>query len=157
MISETVTVVKVEDKYAWVSKNVQRSCNLCQQNSNCGTFALAQAMGRKKFELRALNSAGAKVGDKVEVAIAKNGLLGLSLLVYLLPLCTMFILAAVAAALQLAEYQVVSAAFLGLVIGAVTVRHALRLKADFFFTIPVIGRIITPAATNSISMHFTNK
>lgn len=93
MVEEHGVVVEVSDYYAWVKTQRQSSCGQCGASKGCGTASLAQVLGQKYNEIRVINHLNAKVGDHVVIGLEEQALVRSSLLLYLLPLLTMFIAA----------------------------------------------------------------
>lgn len=86
MIEEPGLVVAVEGAYAQVQTQRRGACGGCSANGVCGTSVLERYLGRRPVHLRALNQAGANVGDRVLVGISEQGLLKAAAAGYLLPL-----------------------------------------------------------------------
>ena len=86
MLEEEGKVVRLEEGYAIIHTERGSSCDACSAKSSCHTMS---DPGGKTMEMRAINSAGAEVGDKVRVAIDSIVLLRSSFLVYVMPLIVM--------------------------------------------------------------------
>lgn len=86
MLEEEGRVVRLEDGYAIIQTERGSSCDGCSAKSSC--HAMSDS-GGKLMEMRAINSVGAKVGDRVKVAIDSIVFLKSSFLVYVLPLIVM--------------------------------------------------------------------
>ena len=86
MLEEEGRVIKIDGDYAVIHTERGSSCGSCSAKSSC------HAMGgsdEKTMEMRAVNDAGAKVGDRVKVAIDSIVFLKSSFLVYVVPLVVM--------------------------------------------------------------------
>ncbi|OUD14300.1 SoxR reducing system RseC family protein [Thioflexithrix psekupsensis] len=90
MIEEYGVVVEVSDTYAWIKTQRQSSCGHCSSSSGCGTATLAQVLGQKYNEIRVMNHLQVQVGDHVVIGLEEQALVRSSLLLYLLPLLTLF-------------------------------------------------------------------
>lgn len=90
MIEENGQVVGIEEDYAVVETVRSSSCGSCS-SKGCGTGALTRYFASKAHEVRARNSAGAAVGDRVVLGIPESTLLRGSVAVYLVPLLTMIL------------------------------------------------------------------
>jgi sigma-E factor negative regulatory protein RseC len=86
MIEEPGLVVTVEGEYAEVQTQRRGACGGCSANGVCGTSLLERYLGRRSVHLRALNRAGAGVGDRVLVGVSEQGLVKAAVAGYLLPL-----------------------------------------------------------------------
>lgn len=92
MIEEKATVVQVEDEFAWLETGRKSACAACSANNGCGTGILSRILGKRTAHVRAINQAGAHVGDEVIVGISENALVRGSLAIYIVPLIWMFVL-----------------------------------------------------------------
>ncbi len=86
MLEEEGRVIKLEDGIAIVHAERGSSCGGCSAKSAC--HAMSGDDG-KMMEMRAINDLGAKVGDRVKVAIDSIVFLKSSFLVYVVPLVVM--------------------------------------------------------------------
>ncbi|MCK5810907.1 MAG: SoxR reducing system RseC family protein [Cocleimonas sp.] len=96
MIEEIGIVERVEDGYIWVSPaSSGGACGSCQSSGSCSTSILVTLLqGKTSKTVRVNNTINAKVKDKVVLGIHPQGLLSGSALIYLLPILTLFIFAA---------------------------------------------------------------
>jgi sigma-E factor negative regulatory protein RseC len=90
MMEERGVIIALEDKYAWVETSLKSSCSHCTTTS-CGTGALAAHFNQRATSIRVENSFNAKPGDKVVIGLDENSVLLASVLVYILPLLTLFL------------------------------------------------------------------
>lgn len=86
MLEEEGIVVKVEEGYAFIHTERGTSCDGCSAKSSCHSMSDTNS---GIMEMRAINDMGAKVGDRVKVAIDSVIFLKSSFLVYVLPLIVM--------------------------------------------------------------------
>ena len=86
MLEEEGMVIGLEDGYAIIQTERGSSCDGCHAKSSCHSMGDAQG---SIMEIRAINDMGAKVGDRVKVAIDSIVFLKSSFLVYVLPLIVM--------------------------------------------------------------------
>lgn len=91
MIEETASVVRTDGDFAWVETQRQSACGSCAGSKGCGTAALSKVLGKRRTEVRALNRAGARVGDRVIIGIEESALVRGSLAVYAVPLLVMLL------------------------------------------------------------------
>jgi sigma-E factor negative regulatory protein RseC len=86
MLEEEGKVVKVEEGYAFIHTERGTSCDGCGAKSYCHSMSDKDG---NIMEMRTINDMGAKVGDRVKVAIDSIVFLKSSFLVYVLPLIVM--------------------------------------------------------------------
>lgn len=94
MIEESAQVVAVEDAdgaYVWVETQRQSACGGCAANQACGTATLAKVLGQRRTRVRALNQSGARVGDRVIIALDERAMLRGSLALYAVPLAALLV------------------------------------------------------------------
>jgi sigma-E factor negative regulatory protein RseC len=99
MIEEEARVTATEGDFAWVEKERRAACDGCAVNKGCGTAVLSKVLGRRRARVRALNAAGARVGDEVVIGIREQALVQGSVLVYAVPLLALLVGAALGAQL----------------------------------------------------------
>ena len=86
MMSEEGTVRKISGEKATVLSRRSAMCESCGQKSACNTVT-----DNKDVEIEAVNTADAKVGDRVQVSIESSSLIKITTLVYLLPVIGLII------------------------------------------------------------------
>ncbi len=86
MLEEEGRVIGLEEGYAIVQTERGSSCDGCHSKSSCHSMGDTEG---SIMEIRAINDMGAKVGDRVKVAIDSIVFLKSSFLVYVLPLIVM--------------------------------------------------------------------
>ena len=86
MLEETGRVVAVDGEYAWIESERTSTCGGCAARRGCGTGAIAKVLGRKRMQLRVVNTIDAGPGDQVVIGIAESGVVRGSLAVYAVPL-----------------------------------------------------------------------
>lgn len=94
MIEETATVVSCENNQAMLEVQRQSTCGSCNAKSGCGTAVFAKTLGKKVSQVSVNNTLNLQVGDKVIVGLQESALLTGSAIVYLLPLISMLLSAA---------------------------------------------------------------
>ena len=87
MIEEIAVVQKVDGQWAKVVTNQRSGCQQCDEAASCSTSLLAKLFGDKSIALRLQTNIPLQAGDEVLIGIKENTFLGLTCLVYLLPLC----------------------------------------------------------------------
>lgn len=154
MIEERARVVAVEDGHVWVETQRRSTCDACSASKGCGTAVIGKAVGRRRSRVRAVNRAGARVGDEVTIALAEDAFLRGSAAMYLMPLLLMFALAWLGQQLapMLQTGPDVAAGWLGLLGLAAgfgwVARFARAVRQDSRYQ-PVILRILPRSAAHN--------
>ncbi|QPG06519.1 SoxR reducing system RseC family protein [Salinimonas marina] len=94
MITETATVVAVDQDRVTVEAAIKSTCSSCQAQSDCGSGVISRAMAPKVQHLEIETPMSVKVGDTVQVGIPEAGLLSASVWLYLVPLLVFLLSAA---------------------------------------------------------------
>lgn len=101
MLAETGRVVAVDDGAVWVETQRQSSCGSCAARSGCGHGLLA-SMGRGPSLVRALLTPGSPgniaLHDQVRISLPERSFLRGVAMLYLLPLLSTVIFAALSSA-----------------------------------------------------------
>lgn len=93
MIKQWVTVVSWQQGKVLLRYDVQSSCSQCGVQNGCGS-RLLNILGTPHHHLISLDCEQPLItGQKVELAIGENSLLGSAILVYLLPLAGLLLMA----------------------------------------------------------------
>ncbi len=130
MIEDSATVVAVDDNFAWVESERASSCNSCAANKGCGTATLQKVMGQKRTQLKAINQAKARVGERVVIGLQEQALLKGSLYAYILPLLLLFVFAFVFEQLFSSEGITILAGLGGLLLGFVLLKYLSKQLAE---------------------------
>lgn len=89
MITETATVIGVDEDLVTVSASVKTGCSQCQVSDDCGTSAVAKAFTPRTQTLTMRSPLPLKAGDRVIIGIPEQKVLLASWLVYIMPLVTL--------------------------------------------------------------------
>ena len=81
MATEEGIVIKVEAATAWVKTVKTGACESCAAKSSCHTLG-----GGKEMEVEAINTAAARIGDRVVIGFETASLLKASFLIYIFPI-----------------------------------------------------------------------
>ena len=84
MMREEGTVIALEGDLAVVLGQRKKSCGNCAGESSCTTLSVGA--GKRENQFRAVNRAGAKVGERVVLEISEKVFLKASGMLYGLPL-----------------------------------------------------------------------
>lgn len=90
MMEEQARVVEVQPGYMWVETERKSTCGACSLNKGCGSAVLAKVLGARRTRIKALSTLDAEVGDEVMLGLAEDALIRGSLILYALPLATLF-------------------------------------------------------------------
>jgi sigma-E factor negative regulatory protein RseC len=117
------------------------ACGLCGQTRGCGNSIWGKLFAHQSTAFKAQNHINAKVGDSVIVGINEQALLKSALLLYILPLLTMFFAAILATQFHATDAVTILAALAGLALGLVWVKGHTTSNAYFSLQQPVILRL----------------
>lgn len=93
MIKEWATVIDWDNGMAQVSCDVKTSCNSCSSRAGCGTRVLNKLGPQTSHTISVPSEQPLVAGQKVELGITENSLLGSAMLVYMSPLLGLFVVA----------------------------------------------------------------
>ncbi len=96
MSTEQGTVTRVADDKAWVKTRRTSMCQGCKSQGVCHSLG-----GTENMEAEALNTAGAKPGDRVLLEIAASPLWKISFIFYMIPV--IFLMAGVITGLKIGK------------------------------------------------------
>jgi sigma-E factor negative regulatory protein RseC len=142
MASEQGVVVRVDASGTWVKTLRSDACESCSSKSTCHTLG-----GGKEVEVSAINSIGARVGDRVVLRMDTGAFLKGTFLVYLFPILLLVSGAALgewaahASHLQSPLASIVCG-FGGLILGLILMRRVANRLAKRDDYRPRISRVI---------------
>ncbi len=85
MIEQTVKIVAIEGKEAWVESLSQTGCARCDAGQGCGGGVFSKLFGQKQFRMKIPNSLNADLEQNVVIGIPDKAVTMGSFLVYLMP------------------------------------------------------------------------
>lgn len=125
MIRETGRVIALEGDGLWVETIQRSACDACAVQKGCGQGALARFAG-KSAAIRVLPGIcdidGLCPDDQVVIGIPEDVLVRGTLIIYLLPLLSLVVGAALAASVSMTDAVVGVGAILGLTAGGLVAR-----------------------------------
>jgi sigma-E factor negative regulatory protein RseC len=150
MLTETARVVAIEPESLWVETIRKSTCGTCAAQKGCGHGLLNRLGDGKRGYVRVLESqklaaADCRVDDQVLIAIPEEIILRGSLIVYMLPLISMLLAAALATTVFPASHDgyALAGAFLGLLLGFSAVRlHARRHRHNQHYQPTLLEKVI---------------
>ena len=131
--SESVAILEIERKTA---------CGLCGQTRGCGNSIWGKLFGHQTTAFKAQNRINAKVGESVIVGINEKAMLKSALLLYLLPLVTLFVGALLSAYFWQSDGKTMLGAVTGLTLGLLWVKGHVMSNRYFSLQQPVILRLV---------------
>lgn len=149
MIEESGRVVRVSDNQVWIETIKQSACASCSAQKGCGQSLLAKIGDGQRLEIQVDNPhhLAVQIDDQVVLGVGERSFLTASLLVYLLPVLSMFLFAVIPQQLKLAEPWVIASAVLGLMGGfALTRSVSARLSQTCSYR-PVLLRRASASAS----------
>jgi sigma-E factor negative regulatory protein RseC len=117
------------------------ACGLCGQTRGCGNSIWGKLFAHQSSAFKAQNRINAKVGDSVIVGINESALLKSAMLLYILPLATLFLGAILATQVNDSNASAMLGAAAGLVLGLLWVKGHTMSNSYFKLQQPVILRL----------------
>ncbi len=84
MTTEEGIVTKIDSTSAWVKVSKTSACESCSVKSSCNVLG-----GGEEMEVRAINTLGARVDDRVTLSFETSSLLKASFLLYMVPIISL--------------------------------------------------------------------
>jgi sigma-E factor negative regulatory protein RseC len=118
MIKQEATVTSCENEVVWVESQRQSTCGQCQLQKGCGTGLLADHVGKRFSRLAISKPTGIfSPGQTVQLEIAEEALVKGAVLMYLMPLFSLFVFAIIAKTAGFSEGFGIIAGLCGLLFG----------------------------------------
>jgi sigma-E factor negative regulatory protein RseC len=86
LATEQGVVIRTDSKAAWVKTVRTSACKGCSAKGTCHTMG-----GGKDMEVKAINQAGAKVGDRIVLSFETTSLLKATFFIYVFPILLLII------------------------------------------------------------------
>mgnify|MGYP003385855865 FL=1 len=93
MIEEQAIVKSVQQHWVSVLTTQSSSCHQCNEAASCSTSILSKFFGAKEIELKMYSEIPLEKGDHVLIGIGESIFIGLTALIYFVPLCALFLFA----------------------------------------------------------------
>jgi len=148
MLEERGVVIAIDEQFTTVQTKRSNSCGGCTANKSCGTASLANVLGQKYTEIKAIRHESAKIGDTVVIGLSEQALVRSAMLLYLLPLLVMFAMAIGYKTLALmvhwpqSELVTALAGLIGLLLGFIMVKITTGKMFKNIHNQPIIRKII---------------
>ncbi|WP_157981106.1 SoxR reducing system RseC family protein [Aliidiomarina haloalkalitolerans] len=91
MIRELGEVVKIDGHWVTIQTHLQTGCGGCKQQNVCGAGVLAKALPNRRGLLDVWLQEPPTVGSQVELLLPEKAMMQFSVLLYLIPLLSLFI------------------------------------------------------------------
>ncbi len=149
MIEERAVILSLEnpsgdtsfDSTATLEIERKTACGLCGKTRGCGNSIWGKLFAHDSSAFKAQNRINAKVGDSVIVGINESALLKSAVLLYIVPLVTLFIGAILAAHFKQTDGSTLFGAIVGLVLGLLWVKGHTASSRYFKLQQPEIIRL----------------
>jgi sigma-E factor negative regulatory protein RseC len=145
MIEERAVILSLDNLSGIPSATLEierkSACGLCGQTRGCGNSIWGKLFAHQSTAFKAQNRINAKVGQSVIVGINESALLKSALLLYILPLVTLFLGALLATKIIPNDASAMVGAVLGLVLGLIWVKGHTISNSYFSLQQPVILRL----------------
>ena len=115
MIEETALVKSVTGSLINVVTVQSSACHQCNESTTCSTSVLSKFFGNKEVELQLESELTLETGDQVMLGIEEKMLLSLTMLMYFMPLCSLFLFALLGSFIE--TYFALETEFLSIVMG----------------------------------------
>ena len=148
MITETATVIGVNEDHITLEAAIKSTCSTCHAQSDCGSGVISRAIAPKLQHITVQSPMTVRVGDKVQVGIPEAGLLGASMWLYMAPLVVLLLSAGTLHTLTshmqaMGELITVAGSVTATLIGFVAIsRHLKQVDQQQFK--PVLLSVIKP-------------
>ena len=130
------------DSVATLEIERKTACGLCGKTRGCGNALWGKMFGHQTTAFKAQNRINAKVGESVIVGINEKAMLKSAVLLYVLPLVTLFIGALLAAYFWHSDGKTMLGAAIGLALGLCWVKGHIMANRYFSLQQPVILRLV---------------
>ena len=145
MIEERAVILSLnsETSPSMATLEIERktACGLCGQTRGCGNSIWGKLFAHQSTAFKAQNRINANVGDSVIVGINERALLKSALLLYVVPLVTLFFGATLALMINPSTVSQMVGAVIGLLLGLVWVKGHSISSAYFIREQPVVLRL----------------
>lgn len=157
MIETRAVVISLSGNEALVETRQGGGCGHCDSENGCGSGKLSQLFSTRPRRFRVRNEANVQVGSDVTVSLSEGLLLRSALLMYILPLVSLFAGAAIvglwAPDAGSADGYAVLGALTGLVLGFVLARILALRQRGLAVAQPVIASCTSSASGCGMRKH----
>lgn len=135
MIEEQAIVIKASKDRVTLEVVRTKPCGLCGQVRGCGNSIWGKIFSHQSGHIETKNNLNAKLGDVVILAIDETLMLKSSLMLYGVPLLSMFLgmVFANSLAKEMSELYTLVGAVAGLFLGVVMIKRVMNEKMQMFY------------------------
>ena len=135
MIEEQAIVIKASKQSVTLEVVRSKPCGLCGQVRGCGNSIWGKIFSHQSGHIETRNNLNAKLGDIVILGIDETLMLKSSLMLYGVPLLSMFLCMVIANsfAKEMTELYTLVGAVLGLSLGVVMIKRVINEKMQMFY------------------------
>ena len=135
MIEEEAIVIKASKENVTLAVVRSKPCGLCGQVRGCGNSIWGKIFSHRSGHIETRNNLNAKLGDVVVLGIDETLMLKSSLMLYGVPLFTMFLGMVIAHSFvkEMAELYALMGAVTGLFLGVVVIKRIINEKMQMFY------------------------
>ena len=94
MPEETAEVAYIKGEHAFLKTANKMSCGECSSKASCGSVKLFKSTIDSEYTFKVENNLDLKIGDSVQLGLAPSKLIQGTLLVYIFPIFSLFLFAA---------------------------------------------------------------
>jgi sigma-E factor negative regulatory protein RseC len=142
MIEEQAVVIKASKERVTLEVVRDKPCGLCGQVRGCGNSIWGKIFSHQSGHIETRNDLNAKLGDVVILGIDETLMLKSSLMLYGVPLLSMFLCMVIANsfAKEMVELYTLIGAVTGLFLGVVMIKRVINEKMQMFYNEPQLIR-----------------
>jgi sigma-E factor negative regulatory protein RseC len=135
MIEEQAVVIKASKERVTLEVVRDKPCGLCGQVRGCGNSIWGKIFSHQSGHIETRNDLNAKLGDVVILGIDETLMLKSSLMLYGVPLLSMFLCMVIANsfAKEMVELYTLIGAVTGLFLGVVLIKRVINEKMQMFY------------------------
>jgi sigma-E factor negative regulatory protein RseC len=135
MIEEEAIVIKASKKNVTLEVVRSQPCGLCGQVRGCGNSIWGKIFSHRSGHIKTRNNLDAKLGDVVILGIDETLMLKSSLMLYGVPLLSMFVgmLLTQGFVKEMAEFYSLIGAVTGFFLGVVLIKRIVNEKMQIFY------------------------
>ena len=135
MIEEQAVVIKASKERVTLEVVRDKPCGLCGQVRGCGNSIWGKIFSHQSGHIETRNDLNAKLGDVVILGIDEALMLKSSLMLYGVPLLSMFLCMVIANsfAKEMVELYTLIGAVTGLFLGVVMIKRVINEKMQMFY------------------------
>jgi len=132
MIEQPATVIACDDNTIFLETQRQSSCSGCKLKQGCGTGLLEKHVGTRFSRIEIDNTIQVTAGQDVTLAVSEEGLLRGALIMYIVPLVSLFLFSATSQVLGLVESVEIMMGVLGFFVGLYWVKVRISKQEEAF-------------------------